>query len=72
MSEFRTPFSGTVGVDKVPTSGSAGSSSEPNLPEGTPGRSGGLLPEKLRDSHVTPKSPEWKNPGEAFKYGTSD
>lgn len=68
--EFETPFKDTVGVDKVPTSGSAGSSSEPHLPEGMPGRSGGMLPEKVRDSHISPKMPTWKNPGETFIYGS--
>ena len=36
--------------------------SEPNLPSGMPGRTGGLLPEVLRDKNVTPKKPGWISP----------
>ena len=66
-----TPFKDACGPDSVPTKGSAGTyDSEPNFDHAK--RTGGLLPEKTRDTHLTPKSPQWKNPGETFKHGTSD
>jgi hypothetical protein len=55
---FRTPFKDSCD-DKVPTKGSAGTyDNEPNLPSGMPGRTGGMLPEKTRDSHMSPRSPK--------------
>jgi len=62
MKGFTTPFKDNCGYDHVPTSGAGSSSSEPNMPSGTPGRSGGMLPEKIRDTAVTPKTPGWVSP----------
>ena len=67
---FKTPFKDQVGPDKVPTRGSGGGTydSEPGLPSGTPGRSGGLLPEKHRDP-ITPKVPGFVAPDQKdFKW----
>jgi hypothetical protein len=59
---INTPFKDACG-DMVPTRGASGTfDSEPSLPTGMPGRSGGLLPEKHRDTAVTPKSPTWVSP----------
>ena len=58
---FTTPFKDTVGKSEVPRRGSEGTyDNEPNFPG--PGRTGGLLPEKTRDSHMSPKSPGWTSP----------
>jgi hypothetical protein len=59
---IKTPFSDACGYGSVPTTGANSSSTEPGLPAGMPGRTGGLLPEKLRDTAVSPKMPGFSAP----------
>lgn len=68
MKGFRTPFDDAA-ADHVPTKGSKGAyDTEPNLPEGLPGRTGGLLPEKHRDD-IPAKVPGFVEVGRTFKIG---
>ena len=55
-----TPFKGTVGRSEVPKRGSSGTyDKEPHFPGRA--RTGGMLPEKLRDD-ITPKTPGFISP----------
>ena len=55
---IKTPFTDQCGPAVVPKTGAHSSSSEPNLPSGMPGRTGGLLPEKIRDTAIS-QVPKW-------------
>ena len=62
MAAIKTLFSDAV-VKNVPTSGH-GSTDQPHLPEGLPGRSGGGIPEVLSDPIKATVKP--KDPGKDF------
>ena len=70
MADIKTPFKDAV-ITKIPTSpsGKADTGSEPHLPGDLPGRSGGGIPEVMRDG-ITAKVPSFVEVGTTFKYGT--
>lgn len=63
MAAIKTLFEDAV-VKNISTSGGGGATSEPGLPSGLPGRSGGGIPEVVRDK-ITAK-PGNRVPGENF------
>lgn len=70
MAKFDTPFKDNCGVDSVPTSGPQSTAPEPGLPSGMPTRTGGLLPEVIRDTTTVPKAPGWLDVKDTnFKWG---
>lgn len=60
MGVIKTLFKDAV-VKDIPRKGSGSYGPEPNLPDGLPGRSGGMLPEKIRDD-IAP-APAYAEPG---------
>lgn len=72
MEKFKSPFKDACD-HTIPTTGPGNTHSEPNLPSGMPGRTGGLLPETIRDTNTVSGKPEWVSPKrQSFKFGTSD